>query len=153
LALRLLGQKCKAKDGSSVALFWTSQGLHNLGEAIAPGTEIPGCSVPEPPECDQPKPRRNAAYVFKYNETNGFSVLPKPDEFIQCFNWATFRAQGDMSHDKYFCGSTNSNLTVEERFLYLLHGRICAADGLMALTPEEAGYYGYCVSPSPAPTP
>lgn len=139
----------KAESGSSVALFWTSQGLHNLGEAIAPGTNIPGCSVPAPPECDKPKPPRNAAYVFKYNGISGFIAPLKPDQDIQCFNWANFRAPGDMSSSKYYCGNaTNPNLSssIEAKYLYKLHGRICDTSHLEPVI--EPGYYGYCVSPA-----
>ncbi len=131
----------KTEGGSSVALFWTSQGLHDLGEAIAPGSNIPV-------KTDTVSPPRNAAYVFKYNGSGGFIVLPKPDQYIQCFNWATFRAQGDMSSSKYFCGHTNSNLSgsIEKQYLYKLHGRICGTAGLMPV--PDGGYYGYCVSPA-----
>jgi hypothetical protein len=130
------------RGGSSVALFWTSQGLHNLGEAIAPGSNIPV-------KTDTVSPPRNAAYVFEYTEgSDSFIVLPKPDQYIQCFNWATFRAQGDMSSSKYFCGHTNSNLSesIEKQYLYKLHGRICATAGLTPV--PDGGYYGYCVSPA-----
>ena len=132
----------KIQGGSSVALFWTSQGLHDLGEAIAPGSNIPV-------KTDQVSPPRNAAYVFEYNGFNGFIALPKPDQYIQCFNWATFRAQGDMSSSKYYCGDkTNPNLSasIEQKYLYKLHGRICATDHLTPVT--QGGYYGYCVSPA-----
>jgi len=144
----------KVAAGSSVAIFWTSQGLHNLGEAIAPGTDIPGCSVPPPvrPECEDPKPPRNAAYIFEYNGSGSFVAPGKPDQNIQCFNWANFRAPGDMSSTKYYCGNaSNPNLgpsdhPIEDKYLYKLHGRICDTSDLKPVT--EPGYYGYCESPA-----
>lgn len=140
----------KAITGSSVALFWTSQGLHNLGEAIAPGSNIP---VKDDPDLGSPP--RNAAYVFRYDgSSRSFIAVLNPNEYRQCFNWATFRAQGDMSSSKYFCGNTNSNLSesIEKQYLYKLHGRICRTEGLVPLDPAgKDGYYGCCVSP-PDPT-
>jgi hypothetical protein len=126
----------KVQAGSSVALFWTSQGLHNLGEAIAPGSNIPV----------NPKPPRNAAYVFPYDGRE-FIKLPKPDQYIQCFNWNVFRKQGDMSWSKYWCGHTISDLTVDKAYFDKLHGRICSTDDLLPdpKAPPD-GYYGYCVS-------
>jgi hypothetical protein len=129
----------KVEGGSSVALFWTSQGLHNLGEAIVPGFNIP----------EEPKPPRNAAYVFEFNGSDGFIAPPKVDQYIQCFNWANFRAPGDMSSSKYWCGNaSNGNLSssIAAKYLYKLHGRICDTDDLIPVT--QAGYYGYCVSPA-----
>jgi hypothetical protein len=59
--------------GSSVAVFWTRQGLPNLGAAIAPAFIIPA----------EPKPPRNAAYVFAYNGSDGFIAPLMPDQYIQ----------------------------------------------------------------------
>ena len=128
----------KVGVGSSVALFWTSQGLPNLGKAIAPGFNIP----------ETPKPPRNASYIFKFNGSDGFTAPLKPDQYVQCFNWANFRAQGDMSSSKYYCGDANNgNLSdlIEAKYLYKLHGRICNTSGLTPIA--NSGYYGYCVSP------
>jgi hypothetical protein len=130
----------KVEGGSSVALFWTSQGLPDLGEAIVPGFNIP----------ETPKPPRNAAYVFQYNGSGSFIAPLKTDQYVQCFNWATFRAAGDMSSTKYWCGTPdNGNLSssIAAKYLYKLHGRICATDDLIPIT--QIGYYGYCVSPAP----
>ena len=128
----------KVGIGSSVALFWTSQGLPNLGRAIVPGFNIP----------ETPKPPRNASYIFKFNGSNGFAAPLKSDQYVQCFNWANFRTQGDMSSSKYYCGDANNgNLSdlIEAKYLYKLHGRICNTSDLNPIT--NSGYYGYCLSP------
>jgi len=130
----------KVEQGKSVALFWTSDGLPDLGEAIAPGFNIPAT----------PKPPRNAAYIFKYNGSEGFIASPEPNADVQCFNWANFRAAGDMSSYKYWCGNINNgNLSDGDDlkpYLYKLHGRICDTSTLTPVT--EPGYYGYCTSAS-----
>ncbi len=145
LKIILLGH---AEVGWSSALFWTSDGLHDLGEAL--GTDI----IPEKTEVPKDSPPRNAAYVFQYfegSESEGFIPPDKFDEYIQCFNI-------DPSHhistdNRYYCGKNNGHgsLSVPDdpNDLIKVHGRICATAGLMG---ETADYYGYCVSP-PAGSP
>ena len=132
-----------AKSGSSVALFWTSEGLHALSLAL--GTDI----IPE--KTATVSPPRNAAYVFKYNGGSEFIPPPKPDEYIQCFNYASFSRASDNFTSKYYCGyGSHANLSVPEKDFDKLHGRICATALLTKV--EAADYYGYCESP-PAGSP
>jgi hypothetical protein len=60
----------RADSGLSTAIFWTSQGLNVLGQAIVPGfTGIPGCStLPLQDNCKDLKAPRNAAYVLYLTE-------------------------------------------------------------------------------------
>jgi hypothetical protein len=140
----------KVTSGSSVALFWTSQGLHSLGEAIAPGTNIPE-------KTDTVSPPRNAAYVFKYNGINGFIVPLKPNQYVQCFNVTNedkkpqdfprpIPGAGQPPLD-YYCGDgTNGNLPdIEKNDLYLLRGKICDT-GRLIPDYNLVGYYGHCLS-------
>jgi hypothetical protein len=142
LKVILLGH---AEVGASSALFWTSDGLHDLGLAL--GTDI----IPEKTEVPKFSPPRNAAYVFKFFEgerSEGFIPPSKPDEYVQCFN---VKPEGGISTDKYYCGKNNGHgsLSVPEKDFDSLHGRICATAGLPG---ETADYYGYCESP-PAGSP
>ena len=80
----------RADSGLSTAIFWSSQGLNVLGQAIAGGAvDIPGCS--EPPksgECPaaKGKPPRNAAYVFEFNGNNAFDLITPVNKYVQCFD-------------------------------------------------------------------
>jgi hypothetical protein len=77
----------------SSAIFWSSQGLNVLGQAIA-GTamvDIPGCS--EPPNkpgtkcpADKGIAPRNAAYVFVFNGDNAFDLIAPGNKYVQCFD-------------------------------------------------------------------
>jgi hypothetical protein len=138
----------KAAGGSSVAVFWTSQGLHALGEAIAPGTNLP---VKDDPTLGTPP--RNAAYVFAYFINSegfpAFRVITNVKQYVQCFNTGTFTS--NFSPDQYYCGKNTSNLSelISKSDLYKLHGRICDTAHLKAITPPppQGTYYGYCQSP------
>jgi hypothetical protein len=130
------------KSGTSAALFWTSDGLHDLG--IALGTDIIPVKTPSV------SPPRNAAYIFKYNGGDTFLPPAKPDEYVQCFNYATGGRAADNFTTKFYCGfGPNGNLSIPDGDLDKLHGRICApddADFKRINTPSN--YYGYCASPS-----
>ncbi|MFZ0658829.1 MAG: hypothetical protein WAM05_08920 [Candidatus Binataceae bacterium] len=104
----------------STAIFWTSDGLHTLGLAIADGTEIPkkiknanGDTISSPP--------RNAVYVFKYNG-NTFDPPPNVTQYVQCFN-----ANGKVPNGTtYYCsqkGNLPSDIATE--LLPNLLGNIC----------------------------
>jgi len=76
--------------GFSSAIFWTSQGLNVLGQAIAgEAVDIPGCSEPPKPGTKCPADKgigpRNAVYVFEYN---GSAFNPPVDatQYVQCFD-------------------------------------------------------------------
>jgi len=158
-SILLVELKNKMTSGSA-AVFWTSDGLNALGNAIVPGFE--GIPVKNK---DLGVPPRNAVYVFEYDGVNfvapNSTTYPKSTQYVQCFNFASFRAEGDASHDKYFCGEPKPAGSIAEiggAHLYKLHARICdtcttlsatCPSPLKAVT-ESAGYYGYCESP-PSP--
>ena len=159
-SILLVELKNKMTSGSA-AVFWTSDGLNALGNAIVPGFE----DIPVKNK-DLGVPPRNAVYVFEYDGVNfvapNSTTYPKSTQYVQCFNFASFRAEGDASHDKYFCGEPKPAGSISEKIgdahLYKLHGRICdTCTTLSATCPsplktvtKSTGYYGYCESP-PSP--
>jgi hypothetical protein len=126
----------------SVAFFWTSEGLHDLGVFL--GTEnIPAKSPGSPP--------RNAAYILKYDGSGGFLPLDEPQQYIQCFNYAKDGKSKNNFTNKYYCGNLdNGDLKVPAGFdqWEKLHARICDrnAPDFTPIT-KPTGYYGYCESP------
>ena len=80
----------RADKGLSTAIFWTSQGLNVLGQAITGRdiVDIPGCSEPPKPgtKCDKDKAPRNAAYVFEFNGENAFDLIVPGNKYVQCFD-------------------------------------------------------------------
>jgi hypothetical protein len=130
-----------AKSGASAALFWTSEGLHDLGEAL--GTDI------IPKKTPSVSPPRNAAYIFRYNGGNDFSPPPKADQYVQCFNYAVGGKPEKNFTNRFYCGyGPNGNLSVPESDFDQLHGRICSPDAPDFKKKAPANYYGYCESPS-----
>jgi hypothetical protein len=130
-----------AKSGASTALFWTSEGLHNLGVAL--GTDIIPVKTPSA------SPPRNAAYVFRYHGGNAFAPPARPAEYVQCFNYAKNGSAADNFTNKFFCGyGPNGNLDVPTKDFDKLQGRICSPDApdFKKIT-TPANYYGYCESP------
>jgi hypothetical protein len=129
----------------SSAVFWTSQGLHNLGVTIAPGTDIP-CKIP-----GVSPPPRNAAYVFVYNRNTGdFEAIAPPDKYVQCFNVKPFSDPPELSSTKYWCGKATNGALPDalgndplRADLYLLQGEICDTSDLMDKSRYD-GYYGFC---------
>jgi hypothetical protein len=140
-------------DGVSIAIFWTSQGLNVLGQAIVPGfTGIPGCSkLPAADECKKLKAPRNAAYVFVFNGS-GFDAPEAITQYVQCFNvHINFAVSPSKlvgpSGTTYYCGNgddgTGSLPSIsEQEGLDSLLGKICDTSKLMFTGPR--GYYGYC---------
>jgi hypothetical protein len=130
----------EAKSGASIAIFWSRQGLPDLGDAISPGTMIPS---------DSP---RNATYVFRFNESGCgeptqntcFDQIPSADitKYIQCFNVAINFAV--TRGTKYYCGHAKPNLETigigRDRF----EGRICDGFAPTFHSEHEPDYYGYC---------
>ncbi len=78
-----------AGENASSAIFWTSQGLHSLGNAIIDGTSA------VPVKNGGNTPGRNAVYIFTPKVTDnliiGFNDTSL--DYFQCFNWTNF---GDM---------------------------------------------------------
>ena len=129
-----------AKASGSVAFFWTSEGLHDLGVFL--GTEII-------PKKGGPTPPRNAAYIFRFDGTGAFLPPSKIHEFVQCFNYAKGAKARNNFTNRFYCGTgSNGNLDVPESDFDRLHGRICAT-GAPDFTPvtDPPGYFGYCESP------
>ena len=128
------------KSGASVAIFWTSQGLHTLGLAL--GTD----RVPD--KAKGATPPRNAAYIFKYNGGDKLVQPTSATEFVQCFNYAIGGDPKNNFAKKYYCGSSNGNLDVPEADFDRLEGRICSpgASGFTKIT-SPGGYFGYCKAP------
>lgn len=137
----------------SIAIFWTSQGLNILGQAIAPGfTDIPGCSkLPATDGCEKNKAPRNAAYVFVFNGS-GFEPPETIKQYVQCFN---VHIDFDNAPSKligpggatYYCGNGDDNTgslpsISDQGGLDSLLGKICDTTDLSATGPR--GYYGSC---------
>jgi hypothetical protein len=153
----LRGELIKRMTLGSAAVFWTSDGLHDLGLAIVPGfAGIPvknkGAGIPP----------RNAAYVFEYDGTAFIppkvtSPYENSTQYVQCFNFANFRSAGDVSSTKYYCGKPAPAGSISDSIgaanLYKLQGRICDTCATLSdtcpspLTPSTVDYYGYCESP------
>src|SRR5580658_7903370 len=159
----LRAELVNSMTSGSTAVFWTSDGLHDLGNAIVEGFQ----GIPVKNKATGVPPR-NAAYVFEYNGLGGFSspMTNSPYEgstqFVQCFNWAPFRAVGDVSSTKYFCGKAMAAGSISDLIgdsnLYKLHGRICDTCTIASATcpsplnavTQSMDYYGYCESPPSA---
>jgi hypothetical protein len=135
------------KSGSSAALFWTSQGLHDLGKALGSDViPVKNNALGVPP--------RNAAYIFKYNGGDEFVPPAKATEYVQCFNVKVsnggniqFYPNDSTPQLRYYCGRPlehgSLDAKITESQFPLLHAKICATDGL---TPTgTGGYFGYCI--------
>ena len=141
-----------ANSGWSSAIFWTSQGLNILGQAIVPGfTSILGCStLPPKAICEDLKPPRNAAYVFVFNGS-GFDPPNSVTRYVQCFN---VHIDFSVSPSKligpagntYYCGNgedrTGNLPEISEANLPMLQGKICDTSDLMGAS--QRGYFGSC---------
>lgn len=104
----------------STAIFWTSDGLHTLGLAIADNAEIPKKVKNEKGETIS-SPPRNAVYVFEY-DGSAFDPPPNVTRYVQCFN-----VNGKVpSGTTYYC-SQKGNLPgdIETGLLPNLLGKIC----------------------------
>ncbi len=156
-----------AGEGFSSAIFWSSQGLNVLGQAIAPGfTGIPGCStLPPKDSCKNLKAPRNAAFVFEFNGSS-FEAPENVKQYVQCFNvhitdfstppmldGPTPPAPIGPGPTTYYCGNeiggtgnlpstSGEGLAQTFKYLDLLLGKICDTTNLIKTGPQ--GYYGYC---------
>jgi len=121
--------------GLSSAIFWTSDGLHTLGQAIVEnfnGIPIKIKNVSSPP--------RNAVYVFEYtgslppSDNASFNPPTNPTKYLQCFN---IKINVDLTDSPlvggtyYYC-SKKGNLPEEIRDLTLLRGKVCDTTNLGA---------------------
>ena len=162
-----------AGEGFSSAIFWSSQGLNILGQAIAdnPVVDIPGCSVPPKPGTDCPddkgKPQRNAAYVFVFNgSNNSFDLITPGSKYVQCFNVHVTDFTDPPKLDgpappepigpgpaTYYCGNpsdgtgslpSTSGEDLAETFDYLDLLLGKICDTTNLIKVGPRGYYGYC---------
>jgi hypothetical protein len=149
--LKELIKRAPAGGGLSSAIFWTSQGLHDLGEAIAPGTDIPV-------KTDTYSPPRNAAYVFVFNRTRFEPIAQKDiNQYVQCFNVHLAHPPSaelvGPGGTMYYCGNgdygtgnlpsaLNDKTADAQKGLDMLKGMIC--DTFNLTSTGTAGYYGYC---------
>ena len=149
--LEELIKRAPAGGGLSSAIFWTSEGLHDLGKAIAPGTDIPV-------KTDTFSPPRNAVYAFVFNGT-GFEPIVQNDinQYVQCFNvhligFAPEKLVGPGG-TTYYCGNgqhgtgnlpsaLNAETALAQKGLDMLDGMFCDTSNLTSTGP--AGYYGSC---------
>jgi hypothetical protein len=153
-----------AKRNTSSALFWTSEGLHDLGVVL--GTNI--IPVKDAPEPFPGGPPRNAAYIFSYDSVSeAFDPPTGESAYVQCFNY-TDGGENNFKN-RFYCGKKdNGNLNDKlnsdqnKSKLYKLHARICsplATDFVTKLDKDDfadrmvtghGSYFGYCVSPRSA---
>ncbi|MGO9606471.1 MAG: hypothetical protein ACLQAT_24290 [Candidatus Binataceae bacterium] len=143
--------------GLSIAIFWTSQGLNVLGQAIVPDfTGIPGCStLPPEAECKDLKAPRNAAYVFEFNGSSGFKQPANITQYVQCFNVHIDVADNSKvvgpEGTTYYCGNEEygtGSLPSITNGLDSLQGMICDTSlqekGGDLIDTGPRGYYGSC---------
>jgi hypothetical protein len=168
-ALLLSAIKNDLTNHTSVALFWTSQGISTLAKVLNVDSDIPA----------GPNPPRNAAYVFQWVETS-LSLTPwtptSVPHYVQCFKVKPLSlpdpskpaAVPAFSSYKYYCGigynAQNYNPSlggapsepypvgnkILDKYLYKLQGRICDLANLDTSEPIT-GYYGFCISGSKPP--
>jgi len=92
-----------AEINESSAIFWTSQGLHNLGNAIIDGnTRVPekdGGNIPG----------RNVVYIFTPkvtdNRITGFNDTSL--DYFQCFNWTNYDGSVGRTRTNNWCGRSD----------------------------------------------
>jgi hypothetical protein len=136
-----------ASTGLSSAIFWTSQGLSTVGEAIAKGANIP----PKIEGNGDSGPAKNAVYVFEYS--GGLLNPPKNlTKYVQCFNINVNNPTGPPSGTEYYCrkgvGKDRDSASIGNRGdlpdikdLSALEGHICDTTGLPLV---KENYYGPC---------
>ena len=110
----------------SVAIFWTSQGMCTVAEAL-------GQSIP-PYDCVDVKPARNSVFQFNYNVPG--ETFTNVTEYAQCFNYN--KNTDSFTNGTYYCQysynlndwdypeDTTKNYPGFWGKLQKLSGRICA---------------------------
>ncbi|MFM8442380.1 MAG: hypothetical protein ACKN9W_03435 [Methylococcus sp.] len=131
--------------GSSVAIFWTRQGMGRLAQALFTGGNIP---------VGNNTPRRNSMYIFKYDVQNKI-LYKQSSKWIQCFNFDPY--SGDFSDSKYHCLNSGNLLDIQQREkgfslgndeLANLRGKICDSEELDHLADPLALFQGSCTQPN-----
>lgn len=129
--------------GSSVAIFWTRQGMSRLAQALFTGGNIP---------VGNNTPRRNSMYIFKYDVQNKL-FYKQSSKWIQCFNFDPY--SGDFSDSKYHCLNSGNLLDLQQREkgfslmnddLANLKGRICDSEELDHIPDPLALFQGSCTT-------
>ena len=96
-----------AEINESSAIFWTSQGLHNLGNAIIDGNS----RVPEKDGGNIPG--RNVVYIFTPkvtdNHITGFNDTSL--NYFQCFNWTNYDGTVGRTRTNNWCGRSGTDGT------------------------------------------
>ena len=165
-----------AEINESSAIFWTSQGLHNLGNAIIDGNS----RVPEKDGGNIPG--RNVVYIFTPKVTDnlitGFNDTSL--DYFQCFNWTNYgdmgrghmrtnnwcgrsdgtKLGGSMQDDKQctlqglqdnnaLCLNQIPNQNLPDGGGKQINGKICNIKDPESGFIEEGGdsYFGYCTLP------
>ena len=138
--------------GLSTTIFWTSEGLNVLGQAVTPGfKDIPGCTEASSTKCSKPKPPRNAVYVFEYSgsfppsDSSAFIPTGRPDQYLQCFNVNPKKPTTPPveANATYYChvGLDGGGNLPDIKQLDGLLGKICDTTGLPFV---RDNYFGPC---------
>jgi len=142
--------------GASAAIFWTSDGLRDLGKALSGEA---GNVIPEKDKA-LGVPPRNAAYVFISQAGQDLFAPPtRATQYIQCYDYKVknntikWYDSGDV---RYYCGKPQAFGSLDPNIVPMegedpcedapkfpqLHARICARDNLISTSTPN--YYGYC---------
>lgn len=119
-----------AENNQSSAIFWTSQGLHALGNAIINGDSV----VPEKPPKGDPErgniPGRNAVYIFTPKDTDNPSMGFKDTslDYFQCFNWTNYKSDSETGRIRTnnWCGRSDGTKLGGE----MENDKTCTLEGL-----------------------
>ena len=133
--------------GLSSAVFWTSQGLHTVGLAIAEDTQIP----PKIEGNGDSGPPKNAVYAFEYNGST-FNPPTSLTQYVQCFNIDVNHPTRSPAGTQYYCrkgvGRNRDSASIgnlgdlpDIANFPALDGHICDTTNLPLV---KENYYGPC---------
>jgi hypothetical protein len=115
--------KDKTDKQQSVAIFWTSDGMCEVGRKLGPG--LPGYTCPEGFKPPTPKPPRNSVFRYNYDvTTRQFTTVTV--KYKQCFNYN--KVLNNFSSNEYWCPYSANLTDFEQKLdgrLNELKGRIC----------------------------
>lgn len=131
--------------GTSVAIFWTRQGMSSLAQALFTGGNIP---------VGNNTPRRNSMFRFNYDTQNQI-FYKQSSKWIQCFNFDPYK--GGFSDSRYHCLNSGNLLDLQTREkigakgfllgsddLVNLKGKICDSEELDHIPDPLAIFQGSC---------
>jgi len=116
-----------SQTGLSSAIFWTSDGLNALGQAIGAGYDGIPKKIRDANGKTLSAPPRNAVYVFEYQ--NGALEPPtNVKQYLQCFN---VNASNQIGGTTYYC-RLGGNLpeTLDSKDIPSIRGKICDTTSL-----------------------